>query len=200
MRLQHHAKTQLAITLIRRGMRTSLVGRISGLRPAVLRTLHHEIHGCKPLPGQLPSTGSLLGSARRQANASVFAGLYRAFGGAAVQRSIDIEALLTGHRIYLEQMARLAASGTLGPSLDINHGWVIARDLTTGLVLFRSCERCAIPYLAGAFSRRAVDCPICALKVSRPSREGEDDARPKRIASSSAEQGTPNPDARNARE
>ncbi|EGV18474.1 FlhC family transcriptional regulator [Thiocapsa marina] len=174
MRLKHHARTQLAITLIRRGMRTSLVGRISGLRPAMLRELHHEIHGCKPLPGQLPSTGSLLGSARRQANASVFAGLYRAFGGAAVQRSIDIEALLTGHRIYLEQMARLAASGTLGPSLDINHGWVIARDLTTGLVLFRTCERCTIPYVAWAYSHRVVDCPICALKVSRPSRDGAD--------------------------
>ncbi|MFB1489731.1 MULTISPECIES: FlhC family transcriptional regulator [unclassified Thiocapsa] len=174
MRLQHHARTQLAITLIRRGMRTSLVGRISGLRPAVLRTLHREIHGCKPLPGQLPSTGSLLGSARRQANASVFAGLYRAFGGAAVQRSIDIEALLTGHRLYLEQMVRLAASDTLGAPLDINQGWVIARDLTTGLVLFRTCERCAIPYVAGAFSRRAVDCPICALKMSRPSRDGAD--------------------------
>ncbi len=178
MRLQHHARTQLAITLIRRGMRTSLVGRISGLRPAVLRALHHEIHGCKPLPGQLPSTGSLLISARRQATASVFAGLYRAFGGAAVYRSIDIEALLTGHRLYLEQMARLAGSDSLGAPLDVNQGWVIARDLTTGLALFRSCQRCAIPYVAGAFSHRAVDCPICALKMSQRTRDGKDDSPP----------------------
>ncbi|WP_269752055.1 FlhC family transcriptional regulator [Thiocapsa bogorovii] len=178
MRLRHHARTQLAIALIRRGMRTSLVARISGLRPAVLRELHHEIHGCKPLPGQLPSTATLLGTARRQANASLFTGLYRAFGGAAVQRSIDIEALLTGHRLYLEQMTRLAASDTLGSPLDINHSWVIARDLTTGLVLFRSCERCAIPYVARAFSHRAVDCPICALKVSRQSRDGADHLPP----------------------
>ncbi|UHD16521.1 FlhC family transcriptional regulator [Thiocapsa bogorovii] len=188
MRLQHHARTQLAIALIRRGMRTSLVGRISGLRPAVLRELHHEIHGCKPLPGQLPSTGSLLGTTRRQANASLFTGLYRAFGGAAVQRCIDIEALLTGHRLYLEQMAGLTGSDTLGPPIDINHGWVIARDLTTGLVLFRNCERCAIPYLAGAFSRRAVDCPICALKVSRTVRDRKEDAPPKPLASSTSEQ------------
>jgi hypothetical protein len=176
-------------------MRTSLVGRISGLRPAVLRTLHHEIHGCKPLPGQLPSTGSLLGSARRQANASVFAGLYRAFGGAAVERSINVEALLTGHRLYLEQMAGLTGSDTLGSPIDINQGWVIARDLTTGLVLFRICERCAIPYVAGAFSRRSVDCPICALKVSRTGREVKDDAPPQPLGSSTAEQGKPNRDA-----
>ena len=178
MRLRHHARTQLAIALIRRGMRTSLVARISGLRPAVLRELHYEIHGCKPLPGQLPSTATLLGTARRQANASLFTGLYRAFGGAAVQRCIDIEALLTGHRLYLEQMAGLTGSDTLGPPLDINQGWVIARDLTTGLVLFRTCEPCAIPYVAGAFSRRSVDCPICALKVSRPSRDGADRPQP----------------------
>ena len=192
MRLRHHARTQLAISLIRRGMRTSLVERISGLRPAVLRELHHEIHGCKPLPGQLPSTGSLLGTARRQANASLFAGLYRAFGGTAAQRSIDVEALLTGHRLYLEQMAGLTGSGTLGPPLDINQGWVIARDLTTGLVLFRTCERCAIPYVAGAFSRRSVDCPICALKVSRTGRDRKNDAPPKPLASSTPKQGKPN--------
>ena len=195
MRLRHHARTQLAIALIRRGMRTSLVGRISGLRPAVLRELHHEIHGCKPLPGQLPSTTTLLGTARRQANASLFTGLYRAFGGAAVQRCIDIEALLTGHRLYLEQMAGLTGSDTLGPPLDINHGWVIARDLTTGLVLFRTCELCAIPYVAGAFSRRAVDCPICALKMFRTAREGKVDAPPRPLASATAKPGKPNRDA-----
>jgi hypothetical protein len=192
MRLRHHARTQLAIALIRRSMRTSLVARISGLRPAVLRELHHEIHGCKPLPGQLPSTATLLGTARRQANASLFTGLYRAFGGAAVQRCIDIEALLTGHRLYLEQMAGLTGSDTLGPPLDINHGWVIARDLTTGLVLFRTCERCAIPYVAGAFSSRSVDCPICALKVSRTGRDRKDDAPTEPLASSAAKQGKPN--------
>ena len=195
MRLQHHARTQLAIALIRRGMRTSLVARISGLRPGVMRELHHEIHGYKPLPGQLPSTGSLLGTARRQANASLFAGLYRAFGGTAAQRSIDVEALLTGHRLYLEQMAGLTGSDTLGPPLDINHGWVIARDLTTGLVLFHTCERCAIPYVAGAFSRRSVDCPICALKMVRTARKGKVDAPPRPLASATAKPGKPNRDA-----
>jgi hypothetical protein len=167
MRLQRLARTQQAIELLRRGMRTSLVGHISGLRPPVLRELHHEIHGRKPVAGQLPNTNGILRSARLQASASVFVALYRALGGTPVVRAVDVRALLEAHRLYLEQMSALATTETLGEPIDINAAWVIARDLTTGLAALRFCPQCAVHFLAADFSRSALQCPICALKRGR---------------------------------
>ena len=167
MRLERHARLQQAIVLIERAMRTSIVARITDVAPGVLRELYQEIHGRRPAPGQLPSTSGILRSPRSQASASVFAALYRVFGGEAVHEAIDLDALLSAHRLYLEQIASVAGYGELGKPIDINQAWVLARDLTTGMTAFRFCGRCNIRYLAADFSRTALRCPICALKPRR---------------------------------
>ncbi|MBK5941408.1 FlhC family transcriptional regulator [Halochromatium roseum] len=164
MRLQQLARTQQAVALLRCGMRTTLVQRITGLRAALVRELHREIHADKPKSGQLPSTHAVLDSVLSQASASLFIALYRALGGAETERQIQLEALLQAHRLYLEQQERVAAGGRLGPAIDINAAWVLARDLTTGLALRRFCRQCRIHYLAADFSRTALQCPICRLK------------------------------------
>ena len=163
MRLEHHARMQQAIALIERSMRTSIVARVTDLAPAVLRELHQEIHGCRPAAGQLPTSSGVLRSPRGRASASVFAALYRAFGGAAVQAGVDLDALLSAHRLYLEQIATVAGCSKLGEPIDINQAWVLARDLGTGLAALRFCARCKVHYLAGDASRTALRCPICAL-------------------------------------
>nr|WP_242513184.1 FlhC family transcriptional regulator [Halochromatium salexigens] len=66
--------------------------------------------------------------------------------------------------MYLEQQDRVVARGRLGPPIDINGAWVLARDLTTGLAMRRFCRQCHIHYLAADFSRTALQCPICRLK------------------------------------
>ena len=75
MRIDLHARAGLAISLIRRGMRTSIVGQVTGVHPVVLRELHHEIHRRKPASGQLPSSSGVLRSPLIQASASAFASL-----------------------------------------------------------------------------------------------------------------------------
>ncbi|MEA3643467.1 MAG: FlhC family transcriptional regulator, partial [Lamprobacter sp.] len=94
----------------------------------------------------------------------LFIALYCALGGPETERQIQLEALLQAHRLYREQQGRLAACGRLGPSIDINGAWVLARDLTTGLAMRRFCRECHIHYLAADFSRTALQCPICKLK------------------------------------
>jgi hypothetical protein len=106
----------------------------------------------------------VLDSILRQASASLFMALYRAIGGPETERQIQLEALLQAHRLYLEQQERVAAGGRLGPAIDINAAWVLARDLTSGLAVRRFCQRCHIHYLAADFSRTALQCPICRLK------------------------------------
>jgi len=167
MRLERHARMQQAIALIERSMRTSIVARITAVAPGVLRELHQEIHGCRPAAGQLPTSSAILRSPRGRASASVFAALYRAFGSAAVQAGVDLDALLSAHRLYLEQIATVAGCSELGAPIDINQAWVLARDLGTGLAVLRFCARCNVHYLAGDASRTALRCPICALTTGR---------------------------------
>ena len=163
MRLVRHERTARAIALIRRGMRTSIVGHISGLAPAIVRELYEEVHGRRPTAGQLPTSSGILCSPRRQASASLFAALYRAIGGEAIARTVVVDALLKAHTLYLQQLGRLPGE-PLGVPIDINQAWVIARDLTIGEARFRDCKRCGIRYLAGDFSRTALGCPVCVLK------------------------------------
>ncbi|WP_295400369.1 FlhC family transcriptional regulator [uncultured Thiocystis sp.] len=169
-RLDQHGRMQQAIVLIRRGLRTSIVSRISGVGPALLRELHHEIHGCSPAAGLLPTTSGLLRSSRIQASASVLVAIYRAFGGDGINHRVDVNALLRAHALYVTQILSAAPSGELGVPLDLTQAWAIARDLTTGLTTLRFCERCAVHYLVADFSRTALDCPICVVKGGRRSR------------------------------
>ncbi|KAA6184239.1 flagellar transcriptional regulator FlhC [Thiohalocapsa marina] len=167
MRLERLNRTQQAVTLLQRGMRTSLVSHVSGLRSPVVRELHHEIHGDKPSGGPLPSLSGLLLSPRLRASASVFVALYRALGGTEVLHRVDLAALLKAHQLYQAQIEHLAAEATLGEPIDINAAWVIARDLTTGLARLHVCPHCAVHYLAGDLSRTALHCPLCILKRGR---------------------------------
>ena len=169
MRIDLHARAGLAISLIRRGMRTSIVGQVTGVHPVVLRELHHEIHRRKPASGQLPSSGGVLRSPLIQASASAFASLYRALAAADIRTAVDNRALVEAHDLYLEQVGDLASVGGQGVPIDINHAWIIARDLTTGVVRFQFCQRCQIHYVVADLANTPPTCPLCALQRGYPS-------------------------------
>jgi hypothetical protein len=154
----------LAIALIRRGMRTSIVGQITGVHPALLRRLHHEIHRRKPASGQLPTSYGALRTPLMQAYASAFAALYRSFAPGDVRLTMDTDALVGAHDLYLQQLGDIVASGEHGTPIDINQAWTIARDLTTGVVRFQSCGRCRVHYVVADLSNRPPSCPVCALQ------------------------------------
>lgn len=169
MRLDMHARAAEAIALIRRGMRTSIVGYITGVHPVVLRELHHEIHRSKPASGQLPSSGGVLRSSLMRASASAFAALYRSLAAGDIGTTVDTHALVKAHDLYLEQVGDLVPAGRHGTPIDINQAWIIARDLTTGVVRFQFCRRCRVRYLVADLSDRPPTCPLCALRVGRAS-------------------------------
>jgi hypothetical protein len=174
MRIDLHARAGLAISLIRRGMRTSIVGLVTGVHPVVLRELHHEIHRRKPASGQLPSSSGVLRSPLIQASASAFASLYRALAQADILTAVDNRAVVEAHDLYLEQVGDLASAGGQGVPIDINHAWIIARDLTTGVVRFQFCQRCRIHYVVADLANTPPICPLCALQRGCPStRTGE---------------------------
>jgi len=163
MRLELHARMDLAIALIRRGMRTSIVGQITDVHPALLRQLHHEIHQRKPASGQLPTSYGVLRSPLLQAGASAFASLYRSLAPGDIRLALDTDALVGAHDLYLEQVGSIVASGEHGTPIDINQAWAIARDLTTGVVRFQFCTRCRVHYVVADLSNTPPNCPLCVL-------------------------------------
>jgi len=153
-----------AVTLIRRGMRISIVSRITGIHLKLLRSLHREIRGHGPSAGQMPSTSGILATRSAQATASVLAEIYRSAGGSSIYDHIDMTALLTAHDLYRELLEVAVPSASPVKPLDITLAWIIARDIQTGAVYFQECRHCHIQFLSAADARSPPGCPICALK------------------------------------
>ena len=153
-----------AVALIRRGVRLSIVSRITGIHLKLLRSLHREIHGRGATSGQMPSTSSILATRSAQATASVLAEIYRSAGGSSIYDQIDMTALLTAHDLYRELMETAVPPTSPVKLLDITQAWIIARYIRTGAVYFQKCRHCHIQFLSAADARSPVGCPICALK------------------------------------
>ena len=168
-----------AVALIHRGMRVSIVSRITGIHPKLLRSLHREILGRGPTAGQMPSTNSILATRSAQATASVLAAFYRSAGGSGIYDQIDMAALLTAHDLYLELLEATIPPASPVKLLDITQAWIIARDIRAGAVYFQKCRHCHIQFLSAMDARLPPGCPICALKrqesVKRFASQDKDD-------------------------
>ncbi len=164
MRLATIQREQTAVELIRRGMRISVVSRITDFSPQVLRSLSRQIHGQIIGAGPLPSSGRMLIKRATQATASLFAALYRIQGGSGIFDAINLEALLSAHAFYLELSKDLSAQGLQSAPIDITRAWILARDLRTGVAFFRYCRSCRIHYLYTEDLRVPSGCPVCTLK------------------------------------
>jgi len=164
MKLAAIHRFDTAVALIQRGLRLSIVSHTTDIPLKTLRSLHREIHGRSPLSGQLPSLRSMLATRLGQAVASVFAALYRSVGGSGVFDRIELTALLAAHDLYLSLLEEIIPCEPSVKPLDINQGWVIARDIRTGTVYFQDCRVCRIRYIVAVDIRLSPRCPICVLR------------------------------------
>jgi hypothetical protein len=161
MGLTEHRQLALAIALLERGTRVSIVRHLTDLPRMVVRRMYHEVHGVAPGSGQLPTTARVMSTRARQVQASLWACLYVDELGPDRERALDPLALILAHDLYLE----VARGQGLRPTLDLNAAWVVARDLHAGLAGLRPCARCQIAYLVCAEPRVPPTCPLCALRA-----------------------------------
>lgn len=160
--LERHARMQVALALIVRRARLSIVHWETRVARDALRALYREVHG-EPAPsGQLPTAGGAAITTRHgQLCASVFAVLYRrlqlASSGVHGQdrRSRSIVAMIQAH-----DLAQLIL-GTEN-SLEMTLCWMLARDLRMGRARLRTCPQCQIHYLVTEQGRFDQGCPLCA--------------------------------------
>ena len=154
----------LAVALLRRKARVSIVHHETGVSRPKLRTLYRELHGRGAPSGQLSAIGGATIQTRlQQVHAGLFAALYEYYGGPKVTRQLDIRAVIAAHDLY-ESLVPQA------PQVDFNGAWVIARDLRVGMSALRSCPDCVVRYLVSSESRLAPTCPFCSLHRRRDGR------------------------------
>jgi hypothetical protein len=157
---------ELAVELLKRKARISIVHHETGVSRQKLRALHRELHGSRATSGQIPAIGGATIATRyQQVHAGVFAALYEIYAGADLRHQLDIRAVIAAYDLYGALLAQ-------DPQLDFNAAWVIARDLRVGTSELRSCGACELRYLVSAASRLAPTCPFCALHPRR-GRPGE---------------------------
>jgi len=154
-------RLKLAVSLLRRKARVSIVHHETGVSRAKLRILHRELHGRSAPSGQIPMIGGATIQTRaQQVHAGLFAALYTRYGGPSTTRQLDIRAVIAAHDLYLSMVPRV-------PHVDFNTAWVIARDLRVGTSELRTCGACEAPYLVASASRLAPTCPLCVLHARR---------------------------------
>ncbi len=163
MILERHTRMRLAMELIARRARVSIVHHETNLPRDQLRAMYRELHGVAAPSGQLPALGgAAINSRRRQLQASLFAVSYWRCHGqrcavhAPPERAQRIYAVIAAYDLCL---ALAGAENTL----EITHAWIIARDLHIGTARLLYCPHCEVLYFVAEQSRFAQNCPICAL-------------------------------------
>lgn len=162
--LADHERLALAIALLRRKARISIVHHETGVPREKLRRLHRDIHGRSPPSGQIPMIGGATIQTRaQQVHAGLFATLYVRYSELDTTRQIDLPAVIAAHDLYLSLVPQ-------APQLDFNAAWAVARDLRVGSAELHTCRACEVSYLVSSASRLAPTCPFCALYARRGGR------------------------------
>lgn len=164
MKLAAIRRFDTAVVLIQRGLRLSVISHVTDIHIKVLRPLHHEILGCRPPSGQMPSSSGILSTRSAQAMASIIAALYQSAGGKGIYHQINIDALLAAHDLYLGLSKTIIPRTSSDKPLDITQAWIIARDIQTGAVYSKHCSQCRIQFVCAVSCRLPPNCPICAMR------------------------------------
>lgn len=157
-----------AVELLRNGYRTRIVQAETGLPAGAIRKLCWNVLGKPATPGQLPEASSVTISWGRCADAALFAGIYYEVGGDSIYRNVDPYLVLHAHSIYqivrgqIDQMPT-RQSDERPKVLDINHAWVIARDLRSKTAVLAICsnQSCRYHNLLVVGSHKQLACALC---------------------------------------
>jgi len=173
LRTQADAATlRVAIRLLERGARTTLVRVATGLPGAGVRSLYAQVHGRRPPQGPPPQqVTEQLAPRRRHVHAALLAALYQGLTpGRAV---LDPEALVDAYDAY----EAFAPEDRQMHGLDINGAWLIARDLRAGALRLHPCPHCGSPYLR-APAQPPGHCPQCGQALGPVAAAAADLERP----------------------
>lgn len=169
--LDRHFRSQRALELLTKGFRSPIVVIETNLSSSTVREMAKVISGGKRASsGPLPSPNYFISSMAALSEASLFAAIYRSIGGPGILESIDTDALIKSHGLYME-MREVYFPSEKDP-LDINKCWVIARDLRSNMAWLKKCPEDNSFYLLVEGQKLPSCCPWCTdKKQQRQARE-----------------------------
>lgn len=157
-------------TLVREGMRTTLVHAMTGADWRTLRKIWQDIYGeTTTRPGRLPvNTFAYLRQGQTSLLLSTIVAVYltvekRANPQTALPAEMFLQAWET-RKLFIES----------GMEIDINAAWYAIRDVKAGLVSWGRCRRCKATYIFDTEFRETNNCPYCGerdIKIIGPGRQ-----------------------------
>lgn len=166
--IARHERIAKAMRLVRLGFRAQIVILHTGIPASSARAIVKQLRDCIPIsPGPLKTLKTILSSRRSIIEASIIGITYLKIAGEqTTYRSVDIEAVIRAHRVYLK--VRGALPRPLAFPIDINEAWVIAREFRSGHATLHHCSSCSHQYLVGENGEtQCISCPICHPTASQ---------------------------------
>lgn len=144
-------------TLVREGMRTTLVHAMTGADWRTLRKIWQDIYGeTTTRPGRLPvNTFAYLRQGQTSLLLSTIVAVYltvekRANPQTASPAEMFLQAW-EARKLFIES----------GMEIDINAAWYAIRDVKAGLVSWGRCRQCKATYIFDTEFRETNNCPYC---------------------------------------
>ena len=152
----------LALELLKRHARISIVHRETGVPKPLLRKTYRELHGRSPRPGALKySTQGLTRNIKKYKEVTLFAVCFEKV--ASKSRENDIRKIIGAFDIYKKSYP--------ASQLDFSAAWVVARDLQRGITDIIKCHHCRVPVLLNAREDDTERCCVCKTKITGTSRD-----------------------------
>jgi flagellar transcriptional activator FlhC len=146
----------LALELLRRHARISIIHRETGLPRPLLRKTYRELHGCSPHPGALKySTQGLTRNIKKYKEVTLFAVCFQAVESNSSES--DIRKIVIAFDSYKKSLP--------SSDLDFSSAWVIAKDLRARQIRLARCLKCKAAILLNARERDSERCEICKTSL-----------------------------------
>jgi len=143
----------LALRLVRAGMRLSIITYLTDVGVLTLRAWWKDIYGTRPPSGKLPDTFlGFIESRGEAAKMAAFVCFYQSLYGLAAVKG---DCLLNAY----EHFRKLC-----GP-ININAAYYAVRDVRAGIMHLAHCSQCGARYLYDEDHRRYADrCAFCGTR------------------------------------
>ncbi|MDD2659323.1 MAG: FlhC family transcriptional regulator [Methylococcales bacterium] len=146
----------LALELLRRHARISIIHRETGVPKPVLRKTYRELHGYSPRPGALKySTQGLTRNIKKYKEVMLFAVCFEIIESQS--QETDIRKVISAFDIYKKSCPI--------SQLDFSAAWVIARDFLQGITKIIKCHHCGAAVLLNGREDLIERCGVCKTSM-----------------------------------
>ena len=150
--LKTFKQQSLALELLKRHARISIVHKETGIPKALLRNTYRDLHGRSSRPGALKySTQGLTRTIKKYKEVTLFAVCFKKVASKSQEK--DIQKIISAFDIYKKSYP--------ASQLDFSAAWVIARDLLQAITKIIKCHHCGAAILTNARENMIERCEVC---------------------------------------